>query len=266
MIVNPNEKNNDILSLYPVCNTGSVALATFTDGADDIPIKSCVVQITPAQEGSGDPSPDNVRPIAGWTGCTISHSGSDTTDPDTLTISWEPEAGAVYGGTLTLNEDGSADLVINWERFHLGALSWTKSGNRFDSGYLDRFVKWLDYLTVIADCYKCVPNMAGSSFNTDAKNYEMCFNNSAARSYLVVKDNRFTTANELKEYLNGHYAVARRASSTSYHFDTIGQLTTFLGANNFWADTGNVNLTYRADIPITIQNLKDAIVSLGGNV
>lgn len=35
------------------------------------PIKSCVVHFTPVQAGSGDPSPDNVRMISGWTGINI---------------------------------------------------------------------------------------------------------------------------------------------------------------------------------------------------
>ena len=41
-------------------------IASFSDGADDAPIKSLVVNITPVQAGTGDPSPENVRPITGW--------------------------------------------------------------------------------------------------------------------------------------------------------------------------------------------------------
>jgi hypothetical protein len=35
------------------------------------PIKELKVAIEPVQSGSGDPSPDNVRPITGWTGCRV---------------------------------------------------------------------------------------------------------------------------------------------------------------------------------------------------
>lgn len=56
-------------------DTASGAVASFPDGADGIPLKSCIVQVNPVQEGSGDPSPDNIRPITGWTGCEVQRTG-----------------------------------------------------------------------------------------------------------------------------------------------------------------------------------------------
>lgn len=90
---------NALWNMLPV-DTASGAIASFPDGADNVPVKSLVVQIEPIQEGSGDPSPDNVRPISGHTGVNISHSGADMTNPDVIPVSWESEAGTVYGGTL----------------------------------------------------------------------------------------------------------------------------------------------------------------------
>ena len=75
-------------------------LVTVTDGADNKKIKSIVANITPVQSGSGDPSPDNIRPITGWTGANLYQSGADTSDYTTETISWQTEAGTVYGGTI----------------------------------------------------------------------------------------------------------------------------------------------------------------------
>lgn len=53
------------------------AIATFTDGAEDMPLRECVVQIEPVQEGTGDPSPTNVRPITGWTGAKVTRTGKN---------------------------------------------------------------------------------------------------------------------------------------------------------------------------------------------
>lgn len=39
------------------------------------PLKQCIVNFTPIQEGSGDPSPTNIRPIKGWNGITLKHTG-----------------------------------------------------------------------------------------------------------------------------------------------------------------------------------------------
>ena len=72
-----------IYSAYPT-DTASGAVASFADGADDIPLKSLVVNIDPVQSGSGDPSPDNVRPISGWTGMTVNASGKNLFDPSLL--------------------------------------------------------------------------------------------------------------------------------------------------------------------------------------
>lgn len=48
--------------------------ATFeTDVAK--PLKSLLVPFYPVQAGSGDPSPDNVREISGWTGVNAKHTG-----------------------------------------------------------------------------------------------------------------------------------------------------------------------------------------------
>ena len=43
-------------------------------------LRSCVVAIEPVQSGSGDPSPDNVRPISGWTGCNVYATGKNLFD------------------------------------------------------------------------------------------------------------------------------------------------------------------------------------------
>jgi hypothetical protein len=62
------------LGAYPT-DTAEGEIASFSDGADDVPVKSLVVGIEPVQSGEGDPSPTNVRPISGWTGCNISRVG-----------------------------------------------------------------------------------------------------------------------------------------------------------------------------------------------
>ena len=41
------------------------------------PLKSCKVEFSPVQSGSGDPSPNNVRPISGRTGCNVTRCGKN---------------------------------------------------------------------------------------------------------------------------------------------------------------------------------------------
>lgn len=59
-----------------VQKTVSGAILSIKD-ALAMPAQSLVVDIDPVQSGSGDPAPDNVRAISGWTGCNIYHTGKN---------------------------------------------------------------------------------------------------------------------------------------------------------------------------------------------
>ena len=74
-------QNTRLLSAFPT-DTAQGAIASFTDGADNLPLKSLVIGIEPKQSGSGDPSPTNVRPISGWTGAEVTQSGINVWDEE----------------------------------------------------------------------------------------------------------------------------------------------------------------------------------------
>lgn len=57
-------------------------IASFADGADDVPVSSLIVDINAVQAGSGDPSPSNVRPISGWSACKVTRTGSNLWDEE----------------------------------------------------------------------------------------------------------------------------------------------------------------------------------------
>ena len=57
------------------------SIVTVTDALAK-PLDSLKVAITPVQSGSGDPSPDNIRPISGWTGCNVSVTGANVWDEE----------------------------------------------------------------------------------------------------------------------------------------------------------------------------------------
>lgn len=63
-------------ALYKQTLTGLPSpIATFT-GAD-APIDELIVSIDAVQEGSGDPSPTNIRPISGWSGANVVRVGKN---------------------------------------------------------------------------------------------------------------------------------------------------------------------------------------------
>ena len=112
-----------ILSVYPT-DTASGSIASFADGADNIPLKSCIVQIEPVQAGSGDPSPDNIRPITGWTGCEVQRTGKNIVDISRFATEY-PNYCSFNDGVLTvttnsvlyvrgINVDIPQGSILNW--------------------------------------------------------------------------------------------------------------------------------------------------------
>ena len=68
--------NDSVLDLL-IAESASGNPATFADGAKNVPVKSLVVDIVPVQSGSGDPAPDNVRPITGHTEVNVVRTGKN---------------------------------------------------------------------------------------------------------------------------------------------------------------------------------------------
>ena len=58
-----------------ITNSASGAIASFSDGADNLPVKDLTINITAVQSGTGDPSPTNIRLISGWTGANVVMTG-----------------------------------------------------------------------------------------------------------------------------------------------------------------------------------------------
>ena len=65
-----------------VSNIVSGSIASFKS-VGEVPLKSLKVNFNPIQEGDGDPSPSNVRPISGWTGLNV-YKGSKNFLTDTV--------------------------------------------------------------------------------------------------------------------------------------------------------------------------------------
>lgn len=64
---------------------------------------NCVTTIAPKQEGSGEPSPDNVRPISGGTSAKLTRCGKNLLEYTSMTV----ETTTINGVTYTVNSDGS---------------------------------------------------------------------------------------------------------------------------------------------------------------
>ena len=73
---------NPIYNSLP-SDTASGAVASFDDGAENMPVEEMIIDIEPFQSGSGTPSPTNVRPISGWTETNVRRDSKNLL-PDTF--------------------------------------------------------------------------------------------------------------------------------------------------------------------------------------
>lgn len=75
--------------------TASGAVASFSDGIGGVPYSKLEAQIVATQEGTGDPSPQNVRAIHGYTGVNLTRAGVNMFDPDSTLTAWVNSNGSI---------------------------------------------------------------------------------------------------------------------------------------------------------------------------
>ena len=225
----------------------SGATAAFTGSG--LPLKALVVDIDCVQSGSGDPSAANIRPISGRTGATVSLGGGS--DPaETLALSWQTEAGTVYGGTLDavsgvltadkayLAVDGTEDWVATTNNTYffmgLGALGLAVEDDAICSHAVDR------------------PDITGSNNVVGFRVYDRTSGSNKGCTLLMRFDGtKQQTLEEFKAYL-----AAQAAASTPVQvaytltqplcFSLTPQgVPTRRGENVISADTGDVCAVYR---------------------
>lgn len=76
--VNAKEVETAVLASAPLSEPASIV--TIENGEEDMPVKELTFGIESIQEGSGDPSPENIRPITGYTGAEIVKTGKNFLD------------------------------------------------------------------------------------------------------------------------------------------------------------------------------------------
>ena len=244
-----------------IIDTASGAVASFPDGADGLPLHKLTVQTEPVQAGSGDPSPENIRPISGWTGCTISHSGEDTSDPDIITTTWQDEAGTVYYGTIDII---SGVLSARAAIFDMGDLTYTEttSGIRFDiTGGVGSGVQGEPAAFAMCSAYKLYADTIQTiSQITLPDNCIVQTTASGARARYYIRDDRYTTPADMKAGIAGVQFLCELRESITYQL-TPQQVNTLIGVNNIWADCGPVTVEYPADTKLYIDSKIAAAVA-----
>lgn len=192
---------------------------------------------------------ENICPISGWTGAVISHSGTDMSNPETLSITFPTEAGIVYGGLLDVT---TGVLTVDMAMVDMGTLSWAYYPNNLRFGVKINGARYsgtgfgfdgaCSIYAVSTTSYGIMADKSvviGCNFlgNTDAA--------------MIVQDSAYTDADVFKTAVSGQKLVYPLATPVTYQL-TPTEVTTLLGTNNIWADCGDSTVEYRADTSLYV--------------
>lgn len=216
---------------------GPAPILTFEANLE-LPLKALSVSMEPIQEGSGDPSPENIRPISGRSTVNIWREATyDTSAEPILTI---PLGQTVYGGTVDVT---TGEMVVNRAMVDLGTLEWRE---------IEPFI----YRTVISNILPAVSppyenRQRGAVCSTYAPDNQYSVSSTAMtdkrwlriEKEFFIRDTSYADVTAFKTAMNGVQLVYELAQPITITL-TPEQLTTVLGQNNVWSDGGDVSLTY----------------------
>jgi hypothetical protein len=219
-------------------------------------MKSVVAQINPIQEGSGDPSPTNVRPISGWSGVDVRHSGADQTNPTVYSVPFKDENGnpiTVYGGTL---EVASGKLTITKVFFNARDVEWIVADST--RIYTRLPLSPTELTTILCSHCKYVRRPPAGSLESwvDWGGYP------ASNKNLILALGEHTTSLEnwnAYTQSNDVQFVYELATPTEIQL-TPTEVKTLLGLNNVWCDTGDTSVEYPADTKLYIDRKINAMI------
>lgn len=192
--------------------------------------------IVAVQSGSGDPSPDNIRTISGYTGMTLYYSDEDISNPSSVVVDWSQDAGSVYGGkydlttgVLTINKRLQVFDTSTVSTWGSGSVSISlSSANRGD--YSSRSSMICNQQSQI------VTSSATSGIQLSSDGYTLTVYDSVnladeatARAWL--------TSNPIQ-------VVYPLLNATVVTGLTTSDIKTFLNENNLWSTCGNVTVWY----------------------
>ena len=161
------------------------------------------------------------------------------------TITLPTSAGTVYGGELTVNKDGSGQLVVDRASVDLGTLNWTyvtNDGEPYFAAYVNDTVpagyEKKPGINQICSCYKNASNTG-----TNAMHDMEIGATGSNTSRVFVKDSRYTDLPSYIAFATGQQLVYQLVTPLQFTL-TATQVQTLLGTNHVWSDAGQLSLTY----------------------
>lgn len=235
------EYNNLMDQLIEETATGPIA--SFTDGANNIPAKDIICHINPTETGTGNKSPQNPYVIGGFTEANITQTDGQT--PPLISKVYNiPFGQTVYGGTLNVT---TGVLTVTWIRRQIKDLNFRKDtvGSRWGFYTVISSLKAPSLDTETANLKSEIYNTVTASGNTSYTNDLVIFAKTSKQIFIV--DRRYSDATSFISAVGDEWLYWELATPTTIQLDPI-EVRTLLGANNIYHDcNGDIDVTYRAN-------------------
>ena len=241
-------------------STGSNAIAEREAGSDilrffaagEYPAASLKVSTVPVQTGSGDPSPENIRPITGRTAVKVYQAAEyDEEAEPVIEVVIGDDAGTVYGGVLDVI---TGVLTVTMASVDLGSLTWNAEApsiGKFRSNYTGTMPVFNDRLPAYTTKFICSAYKSAGiqtySYSEDGAIYYSngSVSNPGGNFIRVVDSSKINmSAADFTAAVTGEQLVYELYEPITYQLDPE-ELSTLVGENNIWADCGPVeSITY----------------------
>ena len=235
----------NLLGPLPI-KTASGAIAHIEDGADGVPVKSCVVSFLPSG-GGGTPS----APVAivGHSGITLTNKDNMSTPTHTDTYT-DTFGQTIYGGSRDLTTDKAS---VTWGYHKVNAsetgsdyLAGTNNnGNRI--GFTLPDAESPKYSGCLSNCFENRACLNSATWTVGS----FCI---YGTKIYIVCPNEYNTYQKCLDYLlsiNAEFAYPL-ATPTEITGLTPHEIDTLYGDNNIYSDTGTTTVEYRADIDLAL--------------
>ena len=217
---------------------------------EDYPL-SAVVTLEPKQAGSGDPSPENVRPISGYDSVTVTQS-KDGSQVKQITLTL-PET--IYGGTAD-GVTGEGAKTIHRAVLD-GTEEWKLNAQMEDLG-INSYQAPLEFLA--DDSYVCIcSHFGGMMWDGFLKEDSVA----VTSAVMVVRTNGSNTLDNWKSYLAAQAAAGTPVQvayklATPESFQATGNqaLPAVAGLNTVYTDGDSLTVSGRQDLLYTLQNMQ----------
>ena len=197
----------------------------------------------------------NICPITGHTGANVYNEAEyDESATPKLSITFPDPPGTVYGGTLTVNEDGSGVLKAEYVSVTVDETGWADPGDNVILTTKD---------AVLGGRYKSAESGSAARIIYGLSNYFSTISNGALDNSIVRSNGVNTDKLQIVDYKttfsvstfaefkaivedNPVQVVYKLATPLTYNLTDQDVIETLQGENNVWCDTGDITVTYQS--------------------